>query len=81
MKEKIKTGNGCAERRLDCRYYSGCLMHAAQTSSSAMHFSCSSCEDYKPEHFTDEDRVLETIRALKLFDALCKEGETESTRV
>jgi hypothetical protein len=32
---------------------------------------------YKQEELSDEDKVLETIRALKLFDALWKDCETE----
>ena len=59
-------------------YYSRCLMQAAQTSSSSKHFSCAMCESYKQEKLSDEDKILETIRALKLFDVLWKDCETES---
>ena len=53
-------------------------MQAAQTSSSSKHFSCAMCESYKQEKLSDEDKLLETIRALKLFDVLWKDCETES---
>ena len=52
-------------------------MQAAQTCSSSKHFSCARCESYKREKLSDEDKILETIRALKLFDALWKDCETE----
>jgi len=52
-------------------------MQAAQTSSSSKHFSCAMCESYKQEKLSDEDKILETIRALKLFDVLWKDCETE----
>jgi hypothetical protein len=53
-------------------------MQAAQTSSSSKHFSCAMCESYKQEEMSDEDKILETIRALKLFEVLWKDCETES---
>jgi hypothetical protein len=52
-------------------------MQAAQTSSTSKHFSCARCQSYKQEELTDEDKILETIRALKLFDVLWKDCETE----
>ena len=52
-------------------------MQAAQTCSSSKHFSCAACESYKQKKLSDEDKILETIRALKLFDALWKDCETE----
>lgn len=55
-------------------------MQAAQTSSSSKHFSCAMCESYKQEKLSDEDKILETIRALKLLDALWKDCETESVQ-
>jgi hypothetical protein len=52
-------------------------MQAAQTSSSSKQFSCARCESYKQEKLTDEDKILETIRALKLLEVLWKDCETE----
>ena len=70
MKRETKTETVSHRRLLDCMHYSRCLMQAAKASSKR--FSCSMCESYKPEKVTDEDRVLETIRALKFFDVLLK---------
>jgi len=39
------------------------------------------CESYKQEKVSVEDRILETIRALKLVDAVCEDGETSWVRV
>ena len=36
------------------------------------------CMSYKQEELSDEDKILETIRALKLLDVLWKDCETES---
>jgi len=52
-------------------------MQAAQRCSSSEDFSCAMCESYKQKELSDEDKVLETIRALKFFDALWKDCETE----
>jgi hypothetical protein len=53
-------------------------MQAAQAPSSPEKFSCAMCQVFKRVKVTDEDRVLETIRALKLFDALWEPCETEA---
>ena len=76
MKRKCKATTGSQKRLLDCTHYSRCLMEAAQSCSSGKHFSCSMCHDYRQERVTDEDRVIETIRALRLFDAVWKESDT-----
>ena len=81
LKEKGKARNVSHKRLLDCKYYSRCLMEAARSCSSSRHFSCAMCESYKQEKASDEDRILETIRALKLVDAVCKDGETGWVRV
>jgi hypothetical protein len=52
-------------------------MRAAQRGSSSKNFSCAMCEGYQQEKLTDEDKILETIRALKLYDALWKDCEPE----
>ena len=77
MKGRSKARTIPHTRLLDCMHYSRCLMQAAQTSSSSKQFSCAGCESYKQEELTDEDKILETIRALKLFDVLRKDCETE----
>ena len=78
MKRKGKARTLSQARSLDCEYYSRCLMQAAQEPSSFELFSCSMCRVFKRAEVTDEDRVLETIRALKLLDALWKHGETHA---
>jgi hypothetical protein len=77
LKGKSKARTISYTRLLDCMHYSRCLMQAAQTCSSSKHFSCAMCESYKQEKLSDEDKILETIRALKLFDAVWKDCETE----
>ena len=77
MKEKGKARTVSHTRLLDCRYYSSCLMEAAQSCSSPKHFSCAMCQDYRQEKLSDEDKILETIGALRLFDALWQDLETE----
>ena len=78
MKQKGKARTLSHARSLDCAYYSRCLMQAAQEPSSSELFSCAMCRVFKRAKATDEDRVLETIRALKLFDALWKHSETDA---
>ena len=77
MKGRSKARTISHTRLLDCVHYSRCLMQAAETCSSSEQFSCAMCESYKQEKLSDEDKILETIRALKLFDALWKDCETE----
>jgi hypothetical protein len=77
VKGKSKARTVSPTRFLDCRYYSSCLMEAARSCSSPKHFSCEMCESYEREKLSDEDRILETIRALKLLDVLWKDCETE----
>jgi len=81
LKENGKTRSVSHKRLLDCKYYSRCLMEAARSCSSSRHFSCAMCESYKQEKVSVEDRILETIRALKLVDAVCEDGETSWVRV
>lgn len=63
-------------RSLDCMHYSHCLMQAAQKFSSSKAFSCAKCQSYELEKTTDWDKLLETVRALKLFEAIWEDEES-----
>ena len=77
MKRRSKARTVAHTRLVDCAHYSRCLMEAAVASPSSGDLSCAMCQGYKTEKVTDEDRVLEAIRALKLFDRAWKDCATE----
>lgn len=64
-------------RSLDCVHYSLCLMKAAQELSLGESFSCTACQKYEREEMTEWDKVLETIGALKMLEAVWKEKESK----